>query len=231
MYSAVLPPSLMFFFRLQKSDKGQIFYWQSQTCTRIRQFFVDWLSIFTMLKNLKTALFQTFSTWHRILSAFTALYWPCTAFYWPSTTKYQPVPPYTDPYLFLRLIWWVKHSILGLVHIFIPRRRADDEDDDDVQFLRLTSYNPIDEWSLSSAPAWRRAAAAEPAAMVLVVNAPLSLLFILSTTSSSGRGVVTGSRGLGHGLGLGLGLGCQCSSLAPLHTIDHIIVRQRSSNR
>ena len=26
----------------------------------------------TMLKNLKTALFQTFSTWHRILSAFTA---------------------------------------------------------------------------------------------------------------------------------------------------------------
>ena len=50
-----------------------------------------------MLKNLKTALFQTFSTWHRILSAFTALYWPSTAFYWPSTTKYQPVPPSTDP--------------------------------------------------------------------------------------------------------------------------------------
>ena len=50
-----------------------------------------------MLKNLKTALFQTFSTWHRILSALTALYWPSTAFYWPSTTKYQPVPPSTDP--------------------------------------------------------------------------------------------------------------------------------------
>ena len=64
-------------------------------CTRIRQLFDRW--IVTMLKNLKTALFQTFSTWHRILSAFTALYWPSTAFYWPSTTKYQPVPPYTDP--------------------------------------------------------------------------------------------------------------------------------------
>ena len=55
-------------------------------------------------------------------------------------------------------------------------------------------YNPIDEWSLSSAPAWRRAAAAEQAAMVLVVNAPHSLLFIQSTTSSSGRGAITGSR-------------------------------------
>ena len=53
--------------------------------------------LLTMLKNLKTALFQTFSTWHRILSALTALYWPSTAFYWPSTTKYQPVPPSTDP--------------------------------------------------------------------------------------------------------------------------------------
>ena len=53
--------------------------------------------LLTMLKNLKTALFQTFSIWHRILSAFTALYWPSTAFYWPSTTKYQPVPPSTDP--------------------------------------------------------------------------------------------------------------------------------------
>ena len=60
----------------------------------------DWLivdGLLTMLKNLKTALFQTFSTWHRIPSALTALYWPSTAFYWPSTTKYQPVPPPTDP--------------------------------------------------------------------------------------------------------------------------------------
>ena len=79
---------------LQESDKSQIFYWSSQTCTRIRQLMGGLL---TMLKNLKTALFQTFSTWHRILSALTALYWPSTAFYWPSTTKYQPVPPSTDP--------------------------------------------------------------------------------------------------------------------------------------
>ena len=65
-------------------------------CTRIRRLsIVD--GLLTMLKNLKTALFQTFSAWHRILSALTALYWPSTAFYWPSTTKYQPVPPSTDP--------------------------------------------------------------------------------------------------------------------------------------
>ena len=64
--------------------------------------------LLTMLKNLKTALLQTFSTWHRILSALTALYLPSTAFYlhstiiststtpyWPTTTKYQPVPTYT----------------------------------------------------------------------------------------------------------------------------------------
>ena len=82
---------------LQESDKSQIFYWSSQTALGSG----SWLSIvdglLTMLKNLKTALFQTFSTWHRILSALTALYWPSTAFYWPSTTKYQPVPPSTDP--------------------------------------------------------------------------------------------------------------------------------------
>ena len=66
-------------------------------CTRITRLSIVDCRWLTMLKNLKTALFQTFSTWHRILSAFTALYWPSTAFYWPSTTKYQPVPPYTDP--------------------------------------------------------------------------------------------------------------------------------------
>ena len=64
-------------------------------CSRIMQLIGWW--IVTMLKNLKMALFRTFSTWHRILSALTALYWPSTAFYWPSTTKCQPVPPSTDP--------------------------------------------------------------------------------------------------------------------------------------
>ena len=101
---------------LQESDKSQIFYWSSQTalgsggCRR-------WL---TMLKNLKTALFQTFSTWHRILSAFTALYWPSTAFYWPSTTKYQPVPPYTDP-----VPSWINHYRLILIQCHqVPTSRA-----------------------------------------------------------------------------------------------------------
>ena len=81
--------------QLQKSDKSQFFYWSSQTALGSGSWLID--GLLTMLKNLKTALFQTFSTWHRILSALTALYWPSTAFYWPSTTKYQPVPPSTDP--------------------------------------------------------------------------------------------------------------------------------------
>ena len=76
--------------------------------------------LLTMLKNLKTALFQTFSTWHRILSAFTALYWPSTAFYWPSTTKYQPVPPYTDP-----VPSWINHYRLILIQCHqVPTSRA-----------------------------------------------------------------------------------------------------------
>ena len=73
-----------------------------------------------MLKNLKTALFQTFSTWHRILSAFTALYWPSTALYWPSTTKYQPVPLYTDP-----VPSWINHYRLILIQCHqVPTIRA-----------------------------------------------------------------------------------------------------------
>ena len=46
---------------LQESDKGQIFYWSIQTCSRIMLLF-DRLS--PCSKNLKTALFKTFSTWH-----------------------------------------------------------------------------------------------------------------------------------------------------------------------
>ena len=108
-------------FVLQESDKSQIFYWSSQTCNRIRQL-IDWCmgGLLTMLKNLKTALFQTFSTWHRILSAFTALYWPSTAFYWPSTTKYQPVPPHTDP-----VPSWINHYRLILIQCHqVPTSRA-----------------------------------------------------------------------------------------------------------
>ena len=48
---------------LQKSDKGEVFFLSSQTALGSRGcLFV--CSIVTMLKNLKTALFQTFSTWH-----------------------------------------------------------------------------------------------------------------------------------------------------------------------
>ena len=89
-------------------------------CTRIRQLSIVDCRWLTMLKNLKTALFQTFSTWHRILSAFTALYWPSTAFYWPSTTKYQPVPPYTDP-----VPSWINHYRLILIQCHqVPTSRA-----------------------------------------------------------------------------------------------------------
>ena len=104
-YSAVLINLII----LQKSDKSQIYYWSSQTALGSGSWLIDcwWL---TMLKNLKTALFQTFSTWHRILSAFTALLWPSTAFYWPSTTKYQPVLPYTDP-----VPSWINHYGLILI--------------------------------------------------------------------------------------------------------------------
>ena len=51
------------FLVLQECDKGQIFYWSIQTCSRIMRLFVDCL-LSPCSKNLKTALFQTFSTWH-----------------------------------------------------------------------------------------------------------------------------------------------------------------------
>ena len=56
-------------------------------------------------EKLKTALFQTCSTWHRntfcpyclILTQYHQV--PTrTALYWPNTIIYQPVPPYTDQY-------------------------------------------------------------------------------------------------------------------------------------
>ena len=46
---------------LQESDKGKIFYWSIQTCSRI-MLLLDRLS--PCSNNLKTALFQTFLTWH-----------------------------------------------------------------------------------------------------------------------------------------------------------------------
>ena len=72
--------------QLQESEKGQIFYWSIQTCSRIM------LSIDCdhAQKTSKLPHFRLFRPDTQILSALTALYWP-------STTKYQPVPPYTDP--------------------------------------------------------------------------------------------------------------------------------------
>ena len=55
-------------------------------------------------EKLKTALFQTFSTWHR--NTFYLYYLILTqydqvptrsALYWLNTIIYQPVPPFTDP--------------------------------------------------------------------------------------------------------------------------------------
>ena len=80
---------------LQKSDKGQIIYWSSQTCSRIRRLFVRCLS--PCSKTWKLPYFRPFQPDTQILSALTALYWPSTAFYWPSTTKHQPVLTHTDP--------------------------------------------------------------------------------------------------------------------------------------
>ena len=78
---------------LQESEKGQIFYWSIQTCSRIRLLF----DCDHAQKTSKLPYFRLFWPDTQILSALTALYWPSTAFYWPSTTKYQPVPPSTDP--------------------------------------------------------------------------------------------------------------------------------------
>ena len=77
---------------LQESDKGQIFYWSIQTCSRIRLLF----DCDHAQKTSKLPYFRLFRPDTQILSALTALYWPSNAFYWPSTTKYQPVPPFTD---------------------------------------------------------------------------------------------------------------------------------------
>ena len=57
---------------LQESEKGQIFYWSIQTCTRIRLLF-DWPS---------TTKYQSIFN---------------TVPYWPSTIICKPVPPSTYP--------------------------------------------------------------------------------------------------------------------------------------
>ena len=110
--------------KLQESDKGQIFYWSIQTCSRIRLLF-DWLSIVTMLKKPQNCpisdFFNLTPKYFLPLLPYTDLVPPSTdpvppstnqyrpilthyhhkptstAQYCPSTTKYQPTPPHTDP--------------------------------------------------------------------------------------------------------------------------------------
>ena len=81
---------------LQKSEEVNFFIDQVRRALGSGGCLIDWL-IVTLLKNLKTALFQTFQPDIQILSALTALYWPSTAFFWLSTAKYRPVPPSTEP--------------------------------------------------------------------------------------------------------------------------------------
>ena len=99
---------------LQKSDKGKIFYWSSQTCTRVSRLF-GWLVVtirkktqncpitpkyflpFTDLVPASTDPVPPSTNQYRpILTQYHHVS-TITAFYWPISTKYQPVPPYTNP--------------------------------------------------------------------------------------------------------------------------------------
>ena len=65
---------LLFFLFLQESDKGQIFYWSIQTCSRIMQL-SDWLiDCHHAQKTSKLPYFRLFRPDTQILSALTALY-------------------------------------------------------------------------------------------------------------------------------------------------------------
>ena len=68
----------------------------------------------TMLKDLKTALFQTFSTWHRILSAllpYTDLVPPSTDPVPTSTNQYPPILFLLEDYRLLHSLPWVLFEI------------------------------------------------------------------------------------------------------------------------
>ena len=85
---------------LQKSDKGQVFYWSSQTSTRFSRLVVTMLkkpqncpiSDFFILTPKYFLPYCLILTWNRLL-----LYHQVPNSTWPSTITYQPVPPYTDP--------------------------------------------------------------------------------------------------------------------------------------
>ena len=87
---------------LQKSDKGQVFYWSSQTSTRFSRLVVTMLkkpqncpiSDFFILTPKYFLPYCLILTWNRLLLT---QYHQVPNSTWPSTITYQPVPPYTDP--------------------------------------------------------------------------------------------------------------------------------------
>ena len=89
-------------FFLQKSDKGQVFYWSSQTSTRFSRLVVTMLkkpqncpiSDFFILTPKYFLPYCLILTWNRLLLT---QYHQVPNSTWPSTITYQPVPPYTDP--------------------------------------------------------------------------------------------------------------------------------------
>ena len=77
---------------LQKSDKGQIFYWSSQTCSRIRRLFVRCLS--PCSKTWKRPYFRPFqpdTEYFLPLLPYTDLVPPSTDPVPPSTNQYRPI--------------------------------------------------------------------------------------------------------------------------------------------
>ena len=82
-----------FYFQLQESEKGQIFYLSIQTCSRIRLLF-DW-SIVTMLKKPQNCpisdFFDLTPKYFLPLLPYTDLVPPSTDPVPPSTNQYRPI--------------------------------------------------------------------------------------------------------------------------------------------
>ena len=75
---------------MQEYDKGQIFYWSIQTCSRIMLLFDRSVSPSSDSVPPSTDRYcLLLNQYHHIPTS--------TAPYWPSTTKYQSIPTYTDP--------------------------------------------------------------------------------------------------------------------------------------
>ena len=109
-YSVEILPGTFIIELLQKSDKGQIFYWSSQTalgpggrlfvrCTTVPTSTAPYWPSTIMSQPVSPSSDPVppstdryrllLSQYHHISTS--------TAPYWPSTTKYQSIPIYTDP--------------------------------------------------------------------------------------------------------------------------------------